>query len=439
MPNNHAPLITSLPTVLPLFESKDFLEQGNPIINQHITALSINGIEDAGFIYELSCDLLFSLRDNENSYKSYRSELSCFLHWCFDVVKQSPAQISRRDIDKFVAYCQQPPKALIGYYNVAQFKLDKATGQRLPNPLWRPFVGKKQLGVEQIYELSDNALKTKMAILSSYYGFLMAEDYCERNPAQAWLNHSRFAKKHKFLVNQDDIDSLAFTELQWSYVISSVEGLAQTSPETHQRSLFLIKLIYSCYLRVSDVSARAGYSPIMGQFTQNKQTGIWRFNIPQSKGGKQRSVPLSNAILTALIEYRQYLGLSDLPSSNEQTPLFVRHRAAGRGRESGLINANLGIRQVREEVQKIIEYSADCAEADGMIEDAKAMRLLSVHNIRHTGITHDINLHGRPLSHVQADAGHESIDTTSQYLHTSQSDRHQSAANKPIDTLSGIK
>lgn len=57
------------------------------------------------------------------------------------------------------------------------------------------------------------------------------------------------------------------------------------------------------------------------------------------------------------------------------------------------------------------------------------------HAIRHTGITHDINLHGRPLSHVQADAGHDSIDTTSKYLHTSNSERHESAQQKPLDRL----
>ncbi|MFE8730961.1 site-specific integrase, partial [Aeromonas hydrophila] len=45
------------------------------------------------------------------------------------------------------------------------------------------------------------------------------------------------------------------------------------------------------------------------------------------------------------------------------------------------------------------------------------------------------NLNGRPLSHVQADAGHDSIDTTSKYLHTSQSERHESAQQKPLDRL----
>ncbi|QYJ87875.1 site-specific integrase [Shewanella mesophila] len=425
--------------VLPLFEAKEFIERGNPIINQHITAISIDKIRDAGIVYELACDLLFSQRENENSYKSYRSELSCFLHWCFDVVQLSPGEVSRRDMDKFVAYCQNPPNELIGYFNVAQFKVDKASDQRVPNPQWRPFVGKKLDGEEQQYSLSDNALKTKMAILSSFYGFLMAEDFCEHNPAQAWMNHSRFAQRRKYKANEDDLNTLAFTELQWSYLISGVEELAKKIPELHQRSLFLIKLIYSCYLRVSDVSARIGYSPIMSQFVQDKQTGIWRFNIPKSKGGKSRSIPISNALLDALIDYRRFLGLSDLPKSDEQTPLFVRHKAAGRGRDAGFVNANLGIRQVRDEVQKIIEHGANFAENAGMFEDAESMRKLTAHNIRHTGITHDINIYRRPLSHVQADAGHESIDTTSQYLHTTQTERHQSTVHKPIDSLAGIE
>ena len=80
------------------------------------------------------------------------------------------------------------------------------------------------------------------------------------------------------------------------------------------------------------------------------------------------------------------------------------------------MNANLGIRQIREEIQAIINLAADNAQADGFHQDAAQMRKLTAHNIRHTGITHDININRRPLSHVQADAGHESIDTTCNLL-----------------------
>lgn len=148
---------------------------------------------------------------------------------------------------------------------------------------------------------------------------------------------------------------------------------------------------------------------------------------------------ISKGLLSGIVEYRRFLKLPDYPTPGEHHPLFIRHRAAGRGREVGNINANLGIRQVREEIDNIIEDAANKIESDGLIEDAHQMRKLTAHNIRHTGITHDININGRPLSHVQADAGHESIDTTSQYLHTSQIERHQSAQNKPLDHLQGIE
>lgn len=51
---------------------------------------------------------------------------------------------------------------------------------------------------------------------------------------------------------------------------------------------------------------------------------------------------VSTELLEALKAYRQSLKLSPLPSPNDATPLFVRHKAAGRGRDQGLLNANLG-------------------------------------------------------------------------------------------------
>ncbi len=86
---------------------------------------------------------------------------------------------------------------------------------------------------------------------------------------------------------------------------------------------------------------------------------------------------------------------------------------------------NLGIRQIREEIQAI---AADNAQADGFHQDAAQMRKLTAHNGRHTGITHDININRRPLSHVQAMQA-TSIDTTSKYLYTTQIERQHESAN----------
>ena len=424
--------------VMPLFDSIQYVNSSNSRVNQHITHVTINDINDASLLFEHANDWLLEQRNHENNYKAYRSELTTFLHWCFDVNKISVTLLTRKEIAKYVDYCQHPPIELIGYFNVSQFKTDKLTGERYPNENWRLFVGKKIAGIIQPYKLSDNALKTKIAILSSFYSYLMGEDYCEKNPAQVWMNHSRFATKAKYQHVQNDEVLAAFTELQWSYVMESAALLAAENPQKYQRSLFLIRLLYGCYLRISDVAARAGYSPIMSQFRQNLQTGSWTFYLPQSKGGKRRSVAVSKPLLEGLKEYRLFLGISELPSIDENIPLFVRHKAAGRGRDLGELNANLGIRHLRDEVEFVIKHGAQRAFDDGLYTDAKIMETFTAHNIRHTGITHDININHRPLSHVQADAGHDSIDTTSRYLHTSESERFESAVNKSLNNLQGI-
>ncbi|WP_411991361.1 tyrosine-type recombinase/integrase [Agarivorans sp. DSG3-1] len=426
-----------LPPAIPLFDSLQYLEDGNSTVNQHLASITINQVADAGYVYEFAVEWLLEQRFSENNYKTYRSELTTFLHWAYCVEQISVGDITRRVLNRYLDYCANPPTPLIAYRNVAQFITHKQLEERIPNVLWRPFLGKKRDGVEQAYQISDKALKTKLAILSSFFSYLINEEYTERNPAMMLMKSGRFKAGSQHTVSGEDYEDIkAFSDLQWSYVMAAAQQLANDEPSENERILFLVSLMYGCYLRISEVAARPGFSPIMGQFKRDAKTSVWGFHIPRSKGGKKRSVAVSKQLLSALQRYRKYLGLTPLPTPNENTPLFIRHRAAGRGRDSGLLNANLGIRQLREQIYIVIEQAAQHAETDGFDQDANEMRQLTPHSIRHTGISHDINLVGRPLSHVQADAGHDSIDTTSQYLHTSRVERHQSAENKPLDHLS---
>ncbi len=428
-----------LPPAMPLFDAIDYLEDGNPIVNQYLATITMSQVEDAALTYEHAVDWLLEQRFSENNYKTYRSELTTFLHWSFVAEGVSVADISRRLLMRYIDYCTQPPQELIAYRNVAQFITCKEISERRPNPLWRPFLGKKRDGITQPYKITDKALKTKLAILSAFFTYLIHEEYTERNPAMMLMKNGRFKSGAQSQVMHEDDEAIAsFTELQWSYVMSSAEQLAAQQPDIHERSLFLVSLLYSCYLRISETAARPGFSPVMGQFRRDSKTAVWGFYIPRSKGGKSRTVAVSNQLLNALQRYRGHLGLSRLPVPNEDLPLFVRHKAAGRGRDSGLLNANLGIRQLRDEVGTIFRHAADTAHRDGLEQDALEIRQMTPHSIRHTGISHDINLNHRPLSHVQADAGHDSIDTTSKYLHTTRVERHESAAGKPLDHLANI-
>lgn len=426
------------PPAMPLFDAIRYLEDGNAVVNQHLAHVTITQVADAALTYEHAVDWLLEQKHSENNYKTYRSELTTFLYWAFDVEEVSLADITRRVLMRYIDYCTAPPAALVAYRNVAQFVLNKAIDERVPNSQWRPFLGKKRDGIEQPYKITEKALKTKLAILSAFFSYLINEEYTERNPAMMLMKNGRFkAGSQSSVMHEDDEEMRAFSELQWSYVIATAEKLAATDPDEHERTLFLISLMYGCYLRISEAAARPGFSPVMGQFRRDSKTGVWGFYIPRSKGGKKRTVAVSKQLLQALQRYRYFLGLSKLPAPNEDTPLFIRHRAAGRGRDSGLLNANLGIRQLREEIGLVISRAADAAQKDGLEQDAREMRQMTPHSIRHTGISHDINLNNRPLSHVQADAGHDSIDTTSQYLHTSRVERHESAVDKPMDHLAG--
>jgi integrase len=425
-----------LPPALPLFDSPDRLDEPCAVVNQYITRIATHSVPDAGLVYEYTWDWLMENRYSPNNYKSYRSEVTTFLHWCFEVAQMSVVDVKRSHLAQFMDWCCEPPKHLIAHHNSPQFVLDKQLGDRVPNPRWRPFTGQRVGSGEVVYRISPAALKTKLAVLSTFFGYLINEEIMERNPAMMLMKTGRF--KHNMQSRssgEDDEQIKSFTELQWSYVIEEAKRMAEEAPDEHERTLMMVSLMYSCYLRISEVSGRPGYSPAMSQFRRDPKTGVWGFFIPESKGGKRRTVAVSNALLEALKRYRNYLGLSDLPSPDEQVPLFVRHRKTSHGREQGLINANLGDRHIRDCLTLLFERAADRAEQDGFVHDAAEMRVMTPHSLRHTGISHDINIHQRPLSHVQADAGHDSIDTTSRYLHTTRTERHESAAGKKLDML----
>lgn len=167
---------------------------------------------------------------------------------------------------------------MIAYRNVAQFVLDKEWGERLPNPQWRPFLGKRELGRTLPYRLSEQAMKTKLAILSAFFQFLIQEEYMDRNPALLLQRVKRPQQQ------EADDQVQAFSELQWSYVMQAADTLANDHPEQHERSRFLTILMYACYLRISEVAARPGFTPVMGQFRRDRKTGVWGYFIPQSKG-----------------------------------------------------------------------------------------------------------------------------------------------------------
>ncbi|GAA4492890.1 site-specific integrase [Pseudaeromonas paramecii] len=424
----------SLPPYLPYFESLNLLHEANSFINAHVSHLTATRVDDAALLYELTLDYLCELQSNANNFKTARSEITTFLIWCWDLQGLRLADVTRRHMNQFIQWCHQPPLPLIGNAQRPHFLTDKGLGLRVPNPLWRPFVNRspKQSQLPagaQAYQRKASATKNQLAVLSSYYQFLNDEEYCDRNPAALAMRRGRL--KENPLHGEQDEAIKALSPLQLSYLLSTLDELAAADPARHERTRFLVILLFSTYARISEISARPGYAPVMSQIRRDKHNETWGFFIPQSKNGKARTVAVSDALLAALTRYRRFLGLPELPSPNEQIPLLVRHKPAQHGRDSQNLNANLGINAIREEVERVYQATAERLMQDGRTQDADELRTMTVHSLRHTGISADLEK-GRALHHVMADAGHQDIGITSRYITASRTERYESARHKGL-------
>lgn len=365
---------------------------------------------DAITDYQYASEFIFSYRGSPDTFSTYRREIEHFLHWCWLIAEKSLNQIVREDIEEYVEFARTPPKSWIGTKNVARY-LDKQ-GQRVANPQWRPYVSTGSSEAE--YMASQSALQSLFSVLSSFFNFLIQENYLGANPVSQIRQKSKFLRKHQ---SQGKIRRLS--PLQWEFVLDAAESLAQQQPKVHERTLFIMHALFAMYLRVSELVETSRWQPQMGHF-QLDQEGNWWF-ITVGKGNKEREISVSDAMLESLKRYRLSRGLSPLPSPGEPTPLI--HKTRGKG---GITST----RQIRGIVQKCFDHAADKMLKEGFAEEAERIKDATVHWLRHTGISEDVK--HRPREHVRDDAGHGSSAITDRYIDVERAERHASARRKQI-------
>jgi site-specific recombinase XerD len=365
---------------------------------------------DAITDYQYASEFIFSYRGSPDTFSTYRREIEHFLHWCWLIAEKSLNQIVREDIEEYVEFARTPPKSWIGTKNVARY-LDRQ-GQRVANPQWRPYVSSGSSETE--YVASQSALQSLFSVLSSFFNFLIQENYLGANPVSQIRQKSKFLRKHQ---SQGKIRRLS--PLQWDFVLDAAESLAQQQPMVHERTLFVMHALFAMYLRVSELVETSRWQPQMGHF-QLDQEGNWWF-ITVGKGNKEREISVSDAMLESLKRYRLSRGLSPLPSPGESTPLI--HKTRGKG---GLTST----RQIRGIVQKCFDHAADKMRKEGFAEEAERIKDATVHWLRHTGISEDVK--HRPREHVRDDAGHGSSAITDRYIDVERAERHASARRKQI-------
>jgi site-specific recombinase XerD len=384
-------------------------EMANPF-KQAITSLGHlveDYPKDAVSDYQYASEFIYSYRGSPDTFSTYRREIEHFLHWCWIIENKSLNQIVREDIESYVEFAKHPPRSWIGEKNVARFT-DRA-GVRVANQTWRPYVS---AGGE--YVVSQAALQSLFSVLSSFFNFLIQENYLHANPVSQLRQKSKFIRKHQ---SQSKIRRLS--PLQWDYVLEAAESLAALEPLVHERTLFIMNALFAMYLRISELVDTSRWQPQMGHF-QPDQEGNWWF-ITVGKGNKEREISVSDAMLDALKRYRLSRGLPAFPSPGEANPLI--HKTRGKG---GITST----RQIRGIVQICFDLAKETMAKEGFQEDAERLATATVHWLRHTGISEDVK--HRPREHVRDDAGHGSSAITDRYIDVEKAERHASARKKLI-------
>lgn len=366
-----------------------------------------------------SANFIYSYRGSSATFNAYRREIERILQWCQHVAKKSLKELKRQDIENYIYFCQRPYPDWIATYKCDRFTNHE--GRRVANPKWRPFVatvskvqfqdGKRPS--TKAFALSQSAVKAIFAILSSFYNYLIQEDYVSANPVQQMRQKSKFIRKH-----QGAAPIRRLSELQWSYVIETTEKMADADPKA-ERSLFMLNALYGMYLRISELASSERWQPQMGHFFRD-QDGNWWFKTV-GKGNKERNITVSDAMLAALKRYRASLDMPSFPSPGENTALLFKNK--GHGPLSST-------RHIRKIVQECFDKAIERMLKDGMEEDVNELKAATVHWLRHTGISDDVK--HRPREHVRDDAGHGSSAITDLYIDIELRERHASGRKKII-------
>jgi len=234
----------------------------------------------------------------------------------------------------------------------------------------------------------------------------------EINPVVQIRQKSKFIRK-----TQKTPMIRRLSDKQWQMVLKTTKQLAEADPRKHKRTLFMLQLLYGMYLRISELASSSRWSPKMSDFFRDTN-GDWWFRTV-GKGNKMRQIAVSENMLEALKEYRDYLGYSPLPAPDDQEPLIPKEKGHG-GMES--------TRVIRQLIQTCFDAAVNQLRVNNESDEAEMLRSATVHWLRHTGISEDVK--HRPREHVRDDAGHSSGAITDRYIDVELKARANTARNK---------
>ncbi|MDH3715599.1 MAG: tyrosine-type recombinase/integrase [Gammaproteobacteria bacterium] len=347
-------------------------------------------------------EFLDHLREkSETTRATYAKEIERLLLWCIHEAGQTVTALKETDFRRYRRFMLKPPKR---WCDSVRKKNQRRRRDGELNPDWRPFAG----------ALSENSVAKAERALSSFFGYLTKKRYADVNPMPRITRQERPRFRDRHLPRETLVRALAI--LQERDRVTGDPGVNNAQ----LRACFLLQLYFYLGLRLSEAANHR-----MGHFYCEKDHGddIWFLRVT-GKGNKIRDIPVPDAFLRILAEFRGRLGLrTQLPTIGESTALVPKLNKDGSFDSVTPVTA----RRVSTIVQDAFNKAAALLEARNQRDDAEhaaRLRQASSHWVRHTYGTSMVDS-GMPLTDVRDNLGHASVVTTEIYLHDDQRERHR--------------
>lgn len=311
-----------------------------------------------------------------HTHRIYRKEIERLLLWARYLQNKRFSDLTAEDMQSYLRFIADP-QPVADWCNISA-KVPRK------NPSWRPFCG----------PLSTQSQAQALRIISICFAFLVDAGYLIGNPCRLLAINK--------IASQTTVQTVEryLEQDVWEKFLRYIENLPKNTDrlrKSAERLRFLFYFLYHQSPRVSEVAAAC-----MNSFFVQRGRFWWRVT---GKGNKQAIIPSNSKMIAALKRYRQFLGLSDLPSAKDSSPLL---RTLG-GKKG--LSADMVYRLVKQAVADAAHHLAT-EDPDG----ANKLRQASTHWFRHTAITHQADS-GIDIRFIRASARHTSITTTQRYLH----------------------
>lgn len=350
---------------------------------------------------------------SQHTYTRFRSEIEKFLLWAFLIKNQPIDEYRKSVILEYADFCWRPPLSWICLNNVEKFQIK--AGEYHNNPDWAPFrlmmpKGDHSKPDKKQYQPSQETLNATFTALNAFYRYLTEEEYCIGNPVLLAKKDCRY-----FIRDAQVKEVKRLSEDEWNFLLDVAADMADED-DRYERNLFLIASLKTLFLRISELSERADWAPVMSHFWQDNDKNWW-LKI-YGKGRKLRDVTVPESYLPYLKRYRAYRGLNSLPIRGESYAVIEKLR--GRG--------GMTSRQLSRLVQEVFDVAFEKMKLRSGEEAASKFRDATTHWLRHTGASLEVE-RGRALKDVSEDLGHASMSTTD-LVYVQADDKKRAASGK---------